>query len=393
MWIITHDKEHVRELSDAERNLVIRHSDGSLRGAEQAHAARLLRDVRSASHWLGCDCAKPMPIMNIALRDTGTLVLRNNSTGAAHASTCPLIKQESDADGGGRSRQEFVDRVQPESILSLHGDFASDSSSPGQAPSRTGLAAPARKKKKLLSLLMTVFEAAGLHEFDPANEKDLTTQFQRLREALWRFSLAPGVPAQSYSDSRIDKARLARLAKSLRESTSFGEHRKYGLMTDVVAGISARKIALQDGTEMGMFGHVERWDDAHGPMLVLATVATQTPKSGFFEIGKVASIPVLSGKTFLPVAGDAEREQIESLLDLLRWLYREHKIRVTLRRHLFGDDLVIDLQGRGRQLKVDLTAGGIPGAPPSPSILSLDDFGGDMSQLKRKVSGFFRKDS
>lgn len=123
MWIITHDKQHVRELSAAERSLVVRHTEGSLTRTEQADAASLLRDIRKKSYWLGCDCvSKSMPIMNIALRDTGTLVVRNNASGPAHDPACPLLKQETDK-GSGAARTEYVARVQPEGILSLHKDF------------------------------------------------------------------------------------------------------------------------------------------------------------------------------------------------------------------------------------------------------------------------------
>ncbi|HFL2837225.1 hypothetical protein ACR3H8_20715 [Pseudomonas aeruginosa] len=391
MWIITHDKQHVRELSVAERSLVVRHTEGSLTRTEQADAASLLREIRKKSYWLGCDCvSKSMPIMNIALRDTGTLVVRNNASGPAHDPACPLLKQETDKSSGA-ARTEYVARVQPEGVLSLHKDFPSDSTSPGKTPTGTGSVSTG-KRKKLLSLLLTVMESAGLHEFDPGNEKDLSAQFQRFREALWRFSLAPRVPVQSYSDTRIDRRRVVSLSMNLKESSSFGHHRKYGLMADVVSGTASRKISLLDGSELDFFGHIERWTDAPGPLMALATLTTQSARPNFFELGHVATIPVLSNKTLLPVSDGAERAHVESLLDLLRWLYGK-KVRVILRRPLFADSHFIDLQGRGRQLSVDLSSGLVPGAPPSPSFLSLDEFEGDMDLLKRKVSGFFRKDT
>lgn len=48
-------------------------------------APQIIRDVRRDRYWLQCDCREPRPVMNVALRDEGRYVLRNNPDAAEHA--------------------------------------------------------------------------------------------------------------------------------------------------------------------------------------------------------------------------------------------------------------------------------------------------------------------
>ena len=392
MWIIARSGQTVRELSDFERALVVGHSMGSLRGPDQERASRILRDTRRKSHWLGCDCARPMPVMNVTLKDSGTLVVKNNPTGGAHAPNCPLLKQESGSDSEAPRRSNSVDRVTPEAHLSLHREFSGVTPGNSDQISRTGASSNGQSKKRQLSFLLSVAEAAGLHEYDNSAEKSIADQFQRIREAVWRYQLVPGVPAQTYTDTRIDKRRIAGLAAKLRDAKSFGIKRRYGLMLDVVGGIKGRHLELLPEGSLDFFGHVERWSPAGGPNLVLATLATQAGKSNFFELGHVAIIPVLSSRTFLPVASDAERENLAQLIGIIEWMNKQHKARVILRRQLFSDLNLIELQGKGKLLTVDLSPSALVGGTPSPTVFSLAECGGDISVLKKRVARYFLGD-
>ena len=393
MWIVTRAGNTVRELSILERSMIVSYAQSNLRGHDQECAARMLRTIRTDGLWIGCDCASPMPLMNVALRDTGTLVLRNNPNGAAHADNCPLIKQEHDQENDSSTSSRAVDRIAPDGHIALHSEFSAESAGKPQQISRSSASKNSPQKKKLLSLLLSVIESAGFHEYDPAHDKTVADQFQRLREALWRYHLGPGVPAQSFTDTRIDKRRIAGMAARLRATSAFGSHRSYALMVDVVSGISGRNINLLPDGSLGFFGHVELWGSASGPKLAMATLTAQSASSRFYELGHIALIPVLSSKTFMPVQSDEERESLKAVIGIIDWMHHKHKARITIRRQLFSSLGLLDLQGRGRQLTIDLTAGHPVGAsPPSPSFLSIGECGGDIERLKRRIARYFLDD-
>ncbi len=389
MWIIDRNGSSIRELSSAERSLIIGNTQNTLSPHDQERANRILREARRESHWLGCDCATPMPMMNVALRESGTLVLRNNPNGNAHFNDCQLTKQESSAENDNYNSGHSVSRIAPDSHLALHSEFSEPSKGNTQQISRSSATVKAPQKKRLLSLLISSIEGAGLHEYDPGATKTITEQFQRLREVIWRYQLAPGVPAQSFTDTRIDKRRITGLAAKLRDTKSFGKHRKYGVMLDVVNNIKGRKIEPTTGEPLNFFGHVERWEFASGPILVMATLSTQSQTSTFFELGHVAMIPVLSSRSLIPVVSNGDRDKLNSLVGLIDWMYEKHKARITLRRQLFSPLHLIELQGRGKQLIVDLSDNQTNIAAPSSAVIHLNESQGDIGLFKRKVARYF----
>lgn len=392
MWIVTKQNENVRELSPYERELVLGYTRGNLTGQAYEQAGRILRGIRRDQHWLACDCSSPVPLMNLALLDSGTLALKNNRSSPAHLDSCPFIKQESPDENDISQRRHKETRIAPDSHLALHSEFSGETKGAGQQISRSGAVETGKSQKRLLSLLMSISESAAIHEFIPGKERTITEGFQRLREALWRYQLLPGVPMQPYSDSRLDKRRLFMLASKLRESKAFGVRRKYGVLLDVVPGIAGRKIKLTPETELSFFGHVERWSSASGPYLILSTVAAEHKGTQFYELAHVAVIPVLSNKCYLPVAFDEERPLLNEVLSILNWLWTKHKIQVTLRRNIFSDLRNIELIGKGKMLVLDLDSTLREANEIQPSSLSLADVEGDVDHFKKRIARYFLGD-
>lgn len=388
MWIVARDGFTIRELSSSERALLVGYSQSTLTNHEHEQAARILRAVRKDTNWIGCDCCKPMPLLNVALRESGTLVLRNHPNGVPHTDNCPLIKQETDSGSGNEASSHSLVRVTPDGHVALHREFSGDSRGNPQQISRTGASSKTGKHKKQLSLLLSIAESASLNEYDPAKDKTLSEQFVRIREAMTRYTLAPAVPALSFTDTKIDKRRITQLALKLRDSTAFGTHRKYGLLIDLVHEFKGRSLTLKDDQTVDFFGHVEKFGAAQAPYLVLATVATQQARTSFFELGHLALIPVLSLRTFFPVLNSIERAQITGLIGIVDWLYEKHKVRVIMRRQLFDSLNCLQFQGNGKLLNVDLSATSLGGESPS-SILSLKECNDDLEILKKRVAKYF----
>ncbi|ALN21708.1 MULTISPECIES: hypothetical protein [Ectopseudomonas] len=356
MWIIRKDGVSVRELSLEERALLHGFSAGTLARREEELASRILRSVRSDGCWLSCDCIRPMPVMNVALRDTGTLVLRNNPGGSPHAANCPLIKQDSGHDDSERKKQPELVRISPDFPITLHVEFSG--AEPRESPqiSRSDASKTAwSQKKRILSLLFSLIESAGLHEYDPALPKTVTEQYARLREVAGRYRLANSVPLLGYFGSHISKKHLYEMALRLKSASQFGKYRRTGLLLDLVEGVSGRTIKLLDDKELGFFSHSEKSGTASGPLMALATVTTQAHNSGFYELGTVAALPVLSRRNLLPVAADCERSPLEEILPLLDWLLKKHSRRVVLRREMLNGGNEVELIGRDRIVRLDLT--------------------------------------
>lgn len=352
MWIIRKNGGSVRELSVDERALLVQFADGSCHGFAFDRASRLLRSVRQDNHWLACGCAKPAPTLNVAMRDTGQLVLRNNPTDAAHEESCPFAKMESSGDSARRTAAP-ISRYLPDSEISLHDEFAAPAQAGGESPRAGGSKVGSQsRRKRQLSLLYTLIEAAGLHEYDPGSPKSISDQYQRLREVAGRYHLVGRVPLQL--DTHLDKRALTLMAQRLRESTFFGRHRRVGLLLDMIEKVAGRELVLHGGKTLDFHGHLERVGTTQGPLLALVTVTNQAQSARYFEVGNVGVISALSRSCLMPVLDEAERMPLGELTALLDWLYKKHQRRVVMRRDLFAGGACIELVGRDRSISVQL---------------------------------------
>lgn len=369
MWIVDKQLKTVRSLSSDEAALLNRFVENSNVGQDVERANAIVRAIRSDYHWLACDCAKPVPVMNIALLDSGRLVIRNNPDGAPHADDCNFAREIARAGASGAHRGQDVTRTGLDGHIALHAEFSEGSrGKPSQISRSSAPGVPARKK--VLSLLLSLMEASGLNRYDPSAPLNLGEQFAALRKAADAMTIHPGLPLGRFFDTRINQGRLIAMAKRLRETSDFGHARRIALLSDLIEGTVGREILLSDAERISFFGNIERSHATTAPSLALATVTTQQANMRFYELGQVAAVPVASRRTLFPIHGAETRDDVLQILGLLDWLQRKG-VTVVAVRNLFasGSDHEIELRHKMKIVVIDLTAGI---EPPTPTGIASD---------------------
>ncbi|MCF6783705.1 hypothetical protein [Stutzerimonas stutzeri] len=375
----------VRELS------VVEHEELRLFVLGKAGPPPLLSRVREKGFWFACDCRQPNPVMHVARRDDGVVSLKNNPEGFDHAPGCSFMRSPTDSANRRQASSRFSGRIVAGSHVALHSEFQANSKGLPSQISRS--ATPVSSQKNvLLSMLLTLIEIAELGVYCPARPVLLSQQFAAIRHAASRFTIHPGIPLEHVLDTRITKARLVALAKKLRELGGFGKSRRCGLLLDVIKSAGPRHLALEDGSEISFFGNAEALHGKSPPMLTLATVTTQDADSAFYQLGKVAFVPVLSANQLFPVVDDPDREVVAEIFGLLRWLHTKKDIQVTAFRDVFqeGSGHGLSLRSKGQLLEIDLNPSIIDGLSPRETTLSLSELG-SLDALKKRIAGVLIK--
>ncbi|MFQ6573785.1 hypothetical protein [Pseudomonas sp. UM16] len=394
MRIIEKNAALVRTLTPAEDELLSSFVQGNLTGPRLLQANQLLLKIRAAGHWLACDCQpRAMPILNVNLNgNTGTLFLKNNPGTAEHATDCAFIKDEREA---GRAEDADVlpaAWLPPDTPLRLIGDFRR--AAPGSA-GESNDSADKREQHRLLSLLLTLIEAGGLNVYASYLKKDLTGQFAELRSVASRYPLIERVPASNYLETRLDMKHMMMLKAKLRDSSAFGNHRRYGLLLDCVSQIKSRKVyneRSEDGFDFQ--GHHLLWGGSKtpGPLLALAIYSPASAGSHFYELIHVASVPVLSRGQLFPVYRDEEREPLKMLISVIDWMASKG-VRVIMRRPVIGGqgmDALVLSSDQDRVLSVSLTAQPLGPEPEGETFKRYADFK-SLDTFRKYVAGFFMR--
>ncbi|WP_442113934.1 hypothetical protein [Pseudomonas sp. NUPR-001] len=394
MRIIEKNAVLVRTLTPAEDELLSGFVQGTLAGPRLLQANQLLLKIRADGHWLACDCQpRALPVLNVNLNgNTGTLFLKNNPGTAEHAPDCAFIKDERET-----ARPQDTDVapaawLPPDTPLRLLSDFRRSAAGTTGEPAEGG---EKREQQRLLSLLLTWVEAGGLNVYATHLKKDLSGQFAELRSVASRYPLIERVPASNYLETRLDMKHMMMLKARLRDSSAFGNHRRYGLMLDCVSQFKARKV-YNDRSDDGFDfqGHHLLWGGSKtsGPLLALAIYSPASAGSQFYELIHVASVPVLSRGHFFPVYRDEEREPLKMLISLIDWMASKG-VKVILRRPVIGgqgtDALVLSAD-QDRVLSVSLTAQPLGPEPEGETFKRYADFK-SLETFRKYVAGFFMR--
>ena len=391
MRIVDRNMQLVRSLSSHELELLSGFVSGNQTGRDAESCSALLRSIRHERHWLGCDCRLPMPVLNVALMDSGRLVLRNNPDGSQHAENCLYAHEYAPGGAPAAIKSQIIERESYDQPIALHVEFSGTRKGVVQQISRSG-AVSAPQKKPLLSLLLTLMDVAGLTTYNPATKMPVADQFAGIRNAAQRFTLSPGLPMNGYLDTRISKQRLVALSDRLKKADVFAGHRRVGLLIDQVESVSGRKVEVVNGGSVEFFGHVERQGSSSFPALAMATVTTAKSGSRFYELAHISMVPIVGEGCMFPVLDDHERLHVLDLFGLLGWLHRTKSIVVMALRHPFSDESASFIELRSNRLIIwlDLRA-------PCPSahrestphsLLRLGDFE-SMAALKKQIVARF----
>lgn len=381
MWIIDKaNRQQVRSLTTGEVELLEKFVEDALGGQAAERANALLRGIRRDHQWLGCNCAKPMPVLHVALLDTGKLSLKNNQHGALHRATCVFRHENTSGKNEKRASSNTLDPIDPSSHIALHSEFSETSRGEVGKISRSSASRTERSQNRLIALLWSLCESAGLTAWSPVQRKTVSEQFAALRAASKRYTLSPGIPMEAYLDTRMTKQRLVAMSKRLRESKQFGHHRRVGLLLDVLDSVQGREVTLFDGDTVDFFGHLERQHRLSSPLLALATVTASRAHSNFYELGHIAALPVLSKTELFPVMNAEDRAYVAEIFRLLEWLFKARAIEVSALRRLSAlpGEESLELRSRHLILHVDLATTALSEGeiPPvtMPETLRLCDY-------------------
>ena len=385
MRVIDRSLNSIRELS------VVEQEELRLFVTGKAGPPQLLSRIRLKGYWIACGCQQPSPVMHVALRDDGVISLKNNPDGFSHAPGCHFMRSSSENANRKHVAGRIADRVSLGGHIALHSEFHATTKGLTGQISRSATPS-ACQKNVILSMLLTLIEMAELGVYCPARPALLSEQFATIRHAASRFVLHPGIPLEHVLDTRITKARLVALAKRLRELDAFEGARRCGLLLDVIKSSGPRHLGIDDDNEISFFGNAEVLHGKSAPMLALATVTTQETNSAFYQLGKVAFVPVLSAHHLFPVVDDADRQVVGEIFGLLRWLHSKKEIQVTASRDVFqeGSGYGLTLRARGHLLEVDLNPSIIDGPSPRETALSLSELG-SLDALKKRIAGVIIK--
>ncbi|MBA1280408.1 hypothetical protein [Stutzerimonas stutzeri] len=313
------------------------------------------------------------------------MALKNNKTSADHAPGCPFTQVPTSNIAPSAESGHSPTRIRLGGHVALHSEFQSESKGIARQISRSS-AISSPHRNGLLSMLMSLAELAELGVYCPARPVPLGDQYAALRHAASRFVLHPGIPLDHVLDTRISAARLVRMAKRLREMAGFGESRRYGLLMDVIKSTSSRRLITEDGAEMDFFGNAEALHGRRAPLLTLATVTTEKANSGYYQLGKAAYIPVLSPHHLFPVVDDLDRETVNEVFALMRWLHAKKQIQATASRDIFqaGAGYGMLIRSGGQLVEVDLNPSILDGPAPRETVLSLSAMG-SIETLKKRL--------
>ncbi|WP_277961282.1 hypothetical protein [Pseudomonas sp. RIT-To-2] len=396
MRIIEKNGALVRTLTAAEQVLVEGFVLNQLDGHRLLQANQWLMKVRGAGQWLACDCqATALPVMNVTLNSsTGTLFLKNNPGTAEHAPDCPFIKDEREPGSAGERDEPPAAWLAPDVPLKLIGEFRPAGTVEGTG---SGSGVGTRKEQhRLLSLLVTFIEASGLNVYASHLKKDLTQQFAELRGVASRYPLVERVPASNYLETRIDMKHMMMLKARLKESTVFGNQRRYGLLLDCVNEVRTRKVfngRSDNGFDFQGYHWLWGGERTNGPLLALALYSPTTAGSQYYEMIHVATVPVLSRAHLFPVLREEEREPLKMLVSLIDWMAGKG-VKVIMRRPVIGGDVMDELvlsSDLDRVLSVSLMNQPLGPEPSSDTFKRLADFK-SLDTFRKYVAGFFMRE-
>ena len=378
MFVVNRKLGTVRKLNDVEKLALLEFQ----RTGESAGATTLLRNVHRDSYWIACDCVEPRPVLNIALLEGGRYVLRNNPTCEGHALTCSFIKAETSVLALPRPSSNLViERIHPETFIPLH----VKRSTQGTGVSASG------KGRRLLALLLSMIERAGICIYDPSKPVTISSQYAALRDSAMEFSMAGGTPFGGWLDTHIEPQRLVSMAKRLRAVHRQSAVLKWGAMLDVVGQIGTRSITSSGGHVMPFYGRYESQFRSDSPTLALVTIA-ELDRPGYFELCHVASMPVLSKSNLFPVVSAAERAPLKELFSIADWIYKTSGKPLILRRNIFDPVAphLIELRSNKVQVVIDLSSDPLSSLIPDSdsslqNILKLSELG-SIAKLKKVIA-------
>jgi len=318
---------------------------------DETVAVHLVKNARAAKQWIACDCLGadvPPPLMSVALlSDIDTYYLRRlTGTGRPeHRSDCPFFREQAML----RQRSAVAyDTViaHPEgyfSVLTPEVEKLAQMPVGDMTDSRARRAATPR----LARLLWRLMERAHVNTVPPVgnlrtgNEPSIQAEFDALKRGARGLEVAPGIEltrtlfyyAGAYHSEQIF-AKLRALARNWPE-----DHAPQAFMLLYTAQVHGHDLHIRGFAPIHVANRVQclssQVGPVSGPFLSLVVIGDPPETHGYTAVRAYAQ-PIFSGRRFIPVGSDTERDLLERLFTLQNQLVRDGTVlRIT--KPLFDD--------------------------------------------------------
>jgi uncharacterized protein YjiS (DUF1127 family) len=313
---------------------------------------------REAGMWFYCDCLpdgqRPAALVPV---DESHIRRHCEMPWPAHDEECDFFSEPAEQHAATRSYRRPVDGIP----FNLIKSFGSDEDRRARIPPNR--VSYARSRPSLARLLARLLTDAGLQTIPP-NWKPLgpAPQYEALRAAAMNIDLVRDVPLSHFAGFSAKPDRVALLKERIdaADEKRFGGSRPHGVLVFVAQGAAGGKIMTKHHPPLpvrgriGIFGeregHRAVGDAAPGrraPYLAVCLIA-RPDKTSKPEILKAYLHPCRSAAHLILLDSDHERETLNELIGIQRWLDARCGVATTIEKPLFdvGPDLACDGQPR-----------------------------------------------
>lgn len=339
MWLIARQSDGQRSripLPAPVREALVRWYVGVGSRADEEAGIILVQQARLGGKWLACDClppGSPPPILTPAfLSEAETYYLRRLTSAGRpeHHADCPFFRDQA------TNRITEV-RGQESPAEPTHGYFEVLRPAPeklAQRPEEESSDDRTRQASipRLARLLWRLLAISGLNRVPPLSldspSHAIGDEFRLLTATAGKIEIAPGIELGRALWTHAQALHSRRVYARLRDLARFWPqgHAPQAFLTLFAQRFRGATIHAAGCNPVVLANRVQspsvRGNQISGPYLVIVVVGEYPEAHGYAPLRAYAQ-PIYSGKRFIPVDSDFERDVLRALLETRRRLDQE----------------------------------------------------------------------
>jgi len=351
MWLIDRDTDgrgpRRIPLPPPLKEALVRWYVGAGSHADEEAGITLVQKARIGAKWIACDCldadGRPPILTPAFLSEAETYYLRRltSQKRPEHRTDCPFFREQATnrisnviplhAPAEPPSGYFSVLRPAPEKLAQRPDDDATDD--------RTRHVSVPR----LARLLWRLIELAGVNRLSPLSSQleppSIKREFAAITRAAAKIEIAPGLELERAMWTHAQALHSNRVYAVLRQLARVWPpgHAPQGFLALFSPGFQGHELQAAGAEPLRVANRVQspsvRGNPVRGPYLALV-VAGEYPEAHGYAPLRAYAQPVYSGRRFIPVASEAEREAVREITRLQSELDREG-IDLAAERPLF----------------------------------------------------------
>lgn len=337
MWLIDRDTQGLDRsripLPPIVREALVRWYVGEGTHLDEIAGINLVQQARIGLKWIACDClgrdTAPPVLTPAYLSEAETYYLRRLTQRPEHRGNCPFFREQAtNRVTEVRSRATANDppagffsvlKPAPENLAKRpESDVTDDRTRNASTP-------------RLARLLWRLMHTSGVNVIEPLGDRvewSIRANFATIGRAAAKIEIAPGVElARAFwthhrpLEARTVYATLRRLSLDWP-----AEHEPQGFLLLYSTGHKGNEIFLPQGMSVEIANRVQspsvRGNPVKGPFLTMIVVGKYPEAHGYSPLRAYAQ-PIYSGRLFVPVDSQLERDALRDLLEVQRVLHRQ----------------------------------------------------------------------